>query len=73
MGTATLGQGTANGNEVGHEQGGSASRAHGNDGSGLGSAGPAGGVSAGAGRGYWWLTGPGLRHCSRLGVETGDD
>ena len=39
---------------------------------GLADAGPAGGDSAGAGRGYWWHTGPGLKHCSRLGVEAGD-
>ena len=32
----------------------------------------AGGGRAGAGCGYWWRTGPGLRHCSRLGVEAGD-
>ena len=27
--------------------------------------------SAGAGCGYLWRTGPGLRHCTRLGVEAG--
>ena len=46
---------------------------------GLVDAGPAGaavlvqGAATGAGRGYWWRTGPGLRHCSRLGVEAEDD
>ena len=39
---------------------------------GLVDASPARGGSAGAGRGYWWRTGPGLRHCSRLEVEAGD-
>ena len=47
MGTATLGQSTANGTEVGHKQGGSAAGAHGNGGSGLGRRG------SGKGRQCW--------------------
>ena len=39
---------------------------------GLADAAPAVGGSADAGRDYWWLTGPGHWHCSRLGVEAGD-
>ena len=66
MGTAALGQGTANGTEAGHEQGGLADGAHDNGGSGLGRCG------SGRGRQCWWRTGPGLRHCSRLEVEAGD-
>ena len=31
-----------------------------------------GGGRASAGRGYWWRMRPGLRHCSRRGVEAGD-
>ena len=47
VGTAALGQGTANGADARHEQGGSAAGAHGNGGSGLGRRG------FGSGRQYW--------------------
>ena len=69
-----MGQGTAGGADVGHEQGGLAAGAHGSGGSRLGreqgkswlgqgtvDTGPAVGGSASAGRGYWWRTTRDLR------------
>ena len=49
VGTAALGQGTANGADAGHEQGGSTAGAHDNGGSGLGRCG------SGSGRKYWCM------------------